>query len=205
MKKAFKIITNTILVTIFLFGALVIFSFLPITGNVKLLTVLSGSMEPAIHTGSLVVVKPMGEYNVGDVVTRNTNEGNVTITHRVVTKDVIDGETLLGTKGDANNVADNEKIPQSMIMGKVILNIPYLGYLINFAKTTKGLMLIIVIPAVIIVYEELGKMKKEIVKMTKKKKETKESGDIKDGSLSFTDSQIPPDVADPDSYRKKNV
>jgi len=174
MKKAFNIILNTILVIIFSFGILVIFSFLPITGNIKLLSVLSGSMEPKIHTGSLIFIKPAGEYNVGDVVTRITEEKNVTITHRIIEKETVNGKTIFNTKGDANNVADNEKVYSEMIIGKVMINIPYLGYVVNFAKTTQGMILIIIIPAVIIVYEEILKIKKEILKAFRRKNEGKE-------------------------------
>jgi signal peptidase len=174
MKKAFNIILNTILVIIFSFGILVIFSFLPITGNIKLLSVLSGSMEPKIHTGSLIFIKPEGEYNVGDVVTRITEEKDITITHRIIKKEIIDGKMVFVTKGDANNIADNEKIYSEMIIGKVMINIPYLGYAVNFAKTTQGMILIIIIPAVIIVYEEILKIKKEILKAFRRKNEGKE-------------------------------
>lgn len=174
MKKIFNFIVGIILVIIFSFGILVIFSFLPITGNIKILSVLSGSMEPQIHTGSLIFIKPEAEYNIGDVVTRITEEKNVTITHRIIEKEIVDGKTMFTTKGDANNVADNEKVPQEKIVGKVFLNIPYLGYAVNFAKTKQGLILIIIIPAVIIVYEEILKIKKEIVNLYNKKKVKKE-------------------------------
>lgn len=171
MKKVLKIIINVILVIIFSFGILVIFTFLPITGNIKLLTVLSGSMEPKIHTGSLIFIKPIKEYNIGDIVTKTTEEKNVTITHRIIEKEIIEGKTMFVTKGDANNIGDNEKVPAETILGKVFLHIPYLGYVVNFAKTTQGLILIIIIPAVIIVYEEMIKIKNEIVRIVRGKKE----------------------------------
>lgn len=84
---------------------------------------------------------------------------------------MIDGKVMFTTKGDANNVADNEKVPQEKIVGKVFLNIPYLGYAVNFAKTKQGLILIIIIPAVIIIFEELVKIKDEVVRMRKEKRE----------------------------------
>lgn len=174
MKKIFNFIVGIILVIIFSFGVLVVFSMFPIAGNMKLLTVLSGSMEPQIHTGSLIFIKPASEYNVGDIVTKTTDEKDTTITHRIIEKEMIDGRAMFMTKGDANNVADNEKVSQEKIVGKVFLNIPYLGYAVNFAKTKQGLILIIIIPAVIIVYEEILKIKKEIVNLYNKKKVKKE-------------------------------
>jgi signal peptidase len=171
MKKIFNFIVGIILFIIFSFGVLVVFSMFPIAGNMKLLTVLSGSMEPQIHTGSLIFIRPAGEYNVGDIVTKTTEEEGTTITHRIIEKEIVGGKTIFNTKGDANNVADNEKVSQEMIVGKVFLNIPYLGYAVNFAKTTQGMILIIIIPAVIIIFEELVKIKDEVVRMRKEKRE----------------------------------
>lgn len=175
LKKIFNFIVGTILVIIFSFGVLVVFSMFPIAGNMKLLTVLSGSMEPQIHTGSMIFIKPAGEYNIGDVVTKTTEDKDTTITHRIIEKELIDSKAVFVTKGDANNVADNEKVAQERIVGKVFLNIPYLGYAVNFAKTKQGMILIVIIPAVVIIFEELVKIKNEILRIRREKKEKKES------------------------------
>lgn len=160
--KIFKFIINTILIILILIAILVVFSFAPIPGNYKIFTVQSGSMEPAIKTGSLIFVKPMGDYNVGDVITRRTTDPKVTITHRIFLKEEINGQTAFETKGDANNAPDGEKFTRDAIIGKVLLTIPLLGYPVSFAKTTQGIILIVIIPAVIIIYDELNKIKMEI-------------------------------------------
>ncbi|MDX9913056.1 MAG: signal peptidase I [Candidatus Moranbacteria bacterium] len=201
IREGFKIILNTILAIIFSFGILVIFSFLPIPGNMKLLTVLSGSMEPRIHTGSLIFIKPASEYNVGDIVTKTTDEKDVTVTHRIIEKEMIDGKAVFVTKGDANNADDNEKVPQETIIGKVFLNIPYLGYAVNFAKTKEGLILIVIIPAVIIVYEEILKIKKEIVRIAREKREKREPEEIK--NIEF--EHIQPQYEEKEEKRRKVV
>jgi len=172
--KIIKYLIRTVYLLLVIVLLVVIFSFLPIESNYKLLVVKSGSMEPRIHTGSLILIKPVNEYKVGDVVTRTTEEKTVTITHRIIEKEEIDGNKMFLTKGDANNVSDGEKINQESIIGKVFLNIPYFGYLINFVKTTQGLILIVVIPSVIVVYEEILKIRDEIarIKREKKKEET---------------------------------
>ena len=69
MKKFFKIIYYIFFIIIGIIAIGVIFPLLPIPGNYQLLTVLSGSMEPAIHTGSVVFVKPVNEYKVNDIIT----------------------------------------------------------------------------------------------------------------------------------------
>jgi|WetSurMetagenome_2_1015567.scaffolds.fasta_scaffold257378_2 signal peptidase I len=173
--KIFKIILNTVLGILIAIGILAVSSFLPIPGNIKLLIVQSGSMEPAIHKGSLIFVKTMGEYSVGDVITRKTDDPKVTITHRILKKEEVSGKTVFETKGDANNVSDGEKISEEMIIGKELWSLPYLGYLVGFAKTMPGLILFIIIPAVIIIYDEMNKIKKEIGKMRAKKKAEKET------------------------------
>lgn len=170
-KKIFEFVAIGFFAVLFLFGGLVVFSLLPISGNIKLLTVLSGSMEPSVHTGSLIFIKPTNNYKVGDIVTRKTSDAKVTVTHRISEKKVIDGKTIFNTKGDANNSDDNEKVTPEMIVGRVFLNIPYLGYAVGFAKTKHGLIIIILIPALIIIFDELVKIKNEVINIIKKKKE----------------------------------
>jgi signal peptidase len=152
----------------------VIFSFLPLKNNYKFLVVKSGSMEPQIHTGSLIFIKPASEYNVGDVITRQTDEVGKTITHRISDIEKKDNHLIYKTKGDANTVGDGVDVESDSILGKVFFDIPYIGYLVNFIKTTEGIILFVVIPTTIIVYEEILKIKKEIFNLYNKKKVKKE-------------------------------
>lgn len=182
--KIFKIAVNTILVLLVLLGIFVVFSFIPFPGNYKVFTVMSGSMAPAIGTGSIVFVKPMGDYNTGDVVTRRTTDPKVTITHRIVSKEEIQGQIAFETKGDANDSPDGEKFTKEGIVGKSIVTIPFLGYPVAYAKTTPGLILLIIIPAIIIIYDEMNKIKSEIQKKLRyrkavaKRNENKNSGEV---------------------------
>lgn len=162
--KIFKIAVNIIMVLLILLGVLVIFSFLPFPGNYKIFTVQSGSMEPTIHTGSLIFVKPEKDYQIGDIITRNTKDPKVTITHRIIEKKNDNGKVTFRTKGDANDGNDMEDVAARQIIGKMILKLPYLGYPVGYAKTTPGLIILIVIPAVIIIYDEINKIKEEIRK-----------------------------------------
>jgi signal peptidase I len=171
--KIFKIIVNTVLGILVVIGILAVFSFVPIPGNFKLFTVQSGSMEPTIKTGSLIFVKPTGEYNVGNIITKWKEDKKVTITHRVMSKEGEDGKIIYQTKGDANNAPDSDKITKEQIIGKMLWSLPYLGYPVGFAKTAPGLIIIIILPAVIIIYDEMNKIKKEIGKMREKKKAEK--------------------------------
>jgi signal peptidase len=150
-----------------LLAILFVASTLPIAGNIKFMVVQSGSMEPAIKTGGVIMIKPESEYNLEDVVTFLRVGERVPTTHRIVGKKEVNGKMIYETQGDANNAPDKEGVVEAEVMGKVWFSIPYLGYVINFAKQPLGFILLIVVPGILIVSDELKKIHKEI----KKKKE----------------------------------
>ena len=79
------------------------------TGAAQLLTVVSGSMEPTLPLGSLVVVVPRAAdaVRVGDVITFSPPGDNTrTVTHRIVDVQGRGDELVVHTRGDANPVAD---------------------------------------------------------------------------------------------------
>ena len=85
-------------------------------------TVISGSMEPAIPTGSLVYIKEMEpkDVQVDDVIAfYGTKDAASIITHRVVENRVLMGEFI--TKGDANATKDMNPAPYDNFIGKVVL------------------------------------------------------------------------------------
>lgn len=101
--------------------------------------VLTGSMEPVYHIGSMVYVKPAAadELEVGDAITFRLDEGTAA-THRIV--EIIDNEGAVQyrTKGDANETVDGRLISESDVIGKVVFTIPYIGYLASFIQTGAG-------------------------------------------------------------------
>lgn len=144
--------------------------------GIKIFTVQSGSMEPGLKMGSLILTRADPPYATGDIITfySQHSQQNVsnTITHRIIAKNDDNVMKQYQTKGDANNSADSIYIFQSKVLGKVIYSIPYLGYPIGFARTLPGLTIIIIIPSVIIIYDEVLKIKKEW--QIRKKKRIKE-------------------------------
>jgi len=168
--KITKIIQKLFTAVVFAVVVLIVVSILPIPGNYKLLIVESGSMEPAIKTGSVVVVKPADSYKIGEVITFNDGGKDKTTTHRVADIEVVSGKVYYITKGDANNAEDSGKVSETKVVGKVLTSIPYAGYLLAAAKEPIGFVLLVIVPCVMIIFEELGKVVKEI-KLSKKKKE----------------------------------
>ena len=168
--KSLNIIYYIFIASIVIIAGLLIISIFPITGNIKFMVVQSGSMEPAIKMGSIVMVKPVEEYKIGDIITFDLSASGIGyITHRIYDIKVVEGEVSYITKGDDNNAPDLREILRREITGKVLLSIPYVGYAVDFAKKPLGFALIILIPATVIISDEVKKIYGEI-----KKKKTDE-------------------------------
>jgi len=181
MKKLSKIIYFFFLVIIGAIAVLLIVSAFPITGNIKFMIVQSGSMEPSISGGSVVMVKPVEDYKIGDVITFGPySKTKPPTTHRIYDIKVVDGQSVYITKGDANNTPDLREIAKRDVLGKVLASVPYLGYAVNFAKKPMGFALIIIVPAAIIVSDEIRNIWKEILKLKNKKKDKEQDEEIKE-------------------------
>lgn len=141
----------------------------------KILMVESGSMEPVIKTGGIIVTLPSKSYQMNDIVTffYDNDEKNL-ITHRIeVRKFDRSGQAIYLTSGEANKTFDEREIMDKNIVGKVVLTLPYLGYFADFAKKPLGFILLIIIPATIIIYEEFKNLWREILVWINKLKKTK--------------------------------
>jgi len=151
-------------------AVLLIISVLPITGNIKFMTVQSGSMSPAIKMGSVVMVKPIDDYKIGDVITfGQLTKTKSPTTHRIYDIKVVDNTPVYVTKGDANNASDQREISKREIIGKVLISVPYAGFAVDAARKPIGFMLIIIIPAGLIIFDEARKIYEEVKKRKKKK------------------------------------
>jgi signal peptidase len=121
---------------------LLMFSALSFGGVVKARIVLTGSMEPAISTGDIIVTTPITrkEPQVGDVIAyqaKRFNGENVAVfSHRIISGDIQSGFVV---KGDANKSPDNQKPAAPDILGVVIFVIPFLGNIL----TPKALFLLV--------------------------------------------------------------
>ena len=120
--------------------------------------VLSGSMEPTYHTGSLIYVKPCApeDVQVGDAITFVLNEDLDVVTHRVIS---IDAENEhFYTQGDANDAPDGAPVYFKNLIGRPVFTIPYLGYVSHWVSNPPGMYLAIAIAIVLIVLAFLPDM-----------------------------------------------
>ena len=138
-KKFWKCITSVlvalvVIVALLLVGARLI--------GLQVFTVLSGSMEPAYHVGSLIYVKDVDPFELesGDVITFMLDE-NTVATHRiveVVPDEEDDSVVRFRTKGDANENVDGSLVHYKNVIGSPVFTIPYLGYAVSYIQNPPG-------------------------------------------------------------------
>lgn len=175
MAKFYKALYYLFIAALLSIGLLLIGTLFPIPGNYEVKVVLSGSMEPAIKKGSMVVVRPVDLYKTGDVITFGKDDKeNIPTTHRIIAERVENGNLLFTTKGDANDDPDGKEVRESEVIGKVVFDIPYLGFILDMARKPIGFVILIVIPAVLVVFDEVIKIWAEIKKMRNKKNERRQ-------------------------------
>lgn len=171
-------------VTTILVAAVVVLAVLlvgPRLAGFQVFTVLSGSMEPAYHTGSLIYVKEVDytEIEAGQVITFMLDEDTVA-THRVVevVPDEEDPAVLrYRTKGDANDVEDGSPVHYKNVLGTPVFTIPYLGYFANYIQNPPGMYIAISAGAVLLILVFLPDLLFEDEKEEKKKGDKKEEED----------------------------
>jgi signal peptidase len=160
-----------LLVLVFL--TLVLFLLLaPHLWGLKFVTIMGGSMGPALPAGSIAVVQPVDSHDVevGDVIAFSPEkEQKATIvTHRVV--EVLDMANVLTfqTKGDNNKEPDRNAVTSANVIGQVRFHIPLVGYILHFIKQPLGYGLLICLPAIIIILVEMKNIREQI-NLSKKK------------------------------------
>lgn len=151
VKKVWNVV-STVLV------ALVVLLALLLVGarvfGLRVYTVLSGSMEPTYHTGSLIYVRKVDPYTIeeGQPITFMLDE-NTVATHRVVgiVPDEEDPTVIrFRTKGDANEAEDGSLVHYKNVIGTPIFSIPYLGYVANYIQHPPGMYVAISAGAVLL-------------------------------------------------------
>lgn len=140
IKKIWNIITTIIMIAMVLLAGVF---FAPRVFGITPMAVLSGSMEPNFHVGSLVFVKEtdMSNVEVGDPITFKLSEDTL-VTHRAIEIT----EKGIKTQGDANNSEDGSLVNKSNFVGKAYdFSIPMLGYLAVYINSPAGIIVLVTI------------------------------------------------------------
>ena len=151
LKKIWNVISSILVAIVVLLALLLVGA--RIVG-LQVFTVLSGSMEPTYHTGSLIYVKKVDPYTieVGQPITFMLDESTVA-THRVVgiVPDEEDPTVIrFRTKGDANEAEDGGLVHYKNVIGTPIFSIPYLGYVADYIQHPPGMYVAISAGAVLL-------------------------------------------------------
>lgn len=139
----------------------------PMPFGVGAAVVLSGSMEPALSAGDLLIVAGREAYEVGDVVV--FQDGSMAVTHRIIAV----GEDEVITRGDANNTED-DPISPSQIKGEVVLAIPLVGYVVRAIKTPLGTLAILALAILLLERSFHAEKQRDVCELERIKQEIEE-------------------------------
>ncbi len=178
-KRIKNFITALIIVTFATFAAIIAVFFLLNLNNLRLYIIRSGSMSPVLPTGSIIITDskkntniispiPNASFEEGEIITYT--KGKETITHRIAQVENINGQIAYHTKGDANKGVDLAKVEEQQIIGKVIWNLPEIGYAMAFARSSKGYTYLIAVPIAILIYSEILNIRNEVKKLISRRK-----------------------------------
>lgn len=162
LKKIWNIISTALVVlmvlcAVFLMGSRLL--------GYECYNVISPSMEPEYGVGDLLYVKDVDPITIkeGDVITFIVNEDLVVGTHRVVRVDAENQRFY--TKGDANDIEDQNPVHFNNVIGVPQFSIPKLGYVSDFVQNPPGMYITIGVGIVLILFvfvpDMIGKKKEE--------------------------------------------
>ncbi|OZM56536.1 signal peptidase I [Lottiidibacillus patelloidae] len=186
--KASRIISKTISITLLAVLIVVVAAalYMKISGSPKIaghqfLIVTSGSMEPTLHTGSVIAMKDVEDKSAlkpGDIITyKSLDDPNQLVTHRILEVEPInDVRVKYITQGDNNDSKDLAPIPDINVVGKYAdIHIPIIGYIFSFINSKMGAVLFMIIPGILIIGWQLMNIWKLISNLEQKQKEQTEA------------------------------
>lgn len=120
----------------------------PVFGS-QMLAIRTGSMQPSLPIGSLVVVTDPGRpLRAGQVAAFRLPSG-VIVTHRVTQTIARDDGMYYRTRGDANSTADPVLVAGRSVIGRVAIAIPVAGFVLGLLALPSGLAAIASLLAVL--------------------------------------------------------
>ena len=133
----------------------------PYAGGGRSYSVMSGSMEPRIHTGDVVADARVAvrDVVVGDIVTfPDPQTRGRLITHRVRSIRIHGDRASVVTKGDANTSTEHWSIAAGGSLGRVDYRVAKAGYVLAFTRRPEGRIVLVVIPALLLALLELTRI-----------------------------------------------
>jgi signal peptidase I len=150
----------------------------------------SHPFDQTLHVGDIIIIQDVdpadlnANYPNSDIIVYKNPNGVTPIVHRIVSEQEINGTLYFKTKGDANgpttwpktpnyydDIPDSRGVPQDLIEGKVIMRIPWFGWITLFMRNNPfGLPLVIALIVLLVVVEFVLPLLKEKKKRPEQQK-----------------------------------
>lgn len=135
----------------------------PSIGGWTMLTVLTGSMEPALPQLSLLLVRetPAEEIGPGDIITfyaRIAGQDGLINTHRVVEVVEEAGGRAFRTQGDANQTSDPVLVTEEALIGRVVFHSYALGVAVSALRTPPVFLALVLVPLLVIIFASVRRI-----------------------------------------------
>lgn len=147
----------------------------PALFGIKMYVIVSGSMEPELNIGDIVIVKENDNYQKDDVI--SFRQGQSVITHRII-EVINDDKISYKTKGDNNNTEDKQIVLKEDIEGKVINKIPTVGKFVLVVKDKTILIVIVLLYYIFLVRDQSIQKRKNTRKIKRERYEKKKKEEL---------------------------
>jgi len=183
IKNKIKIIAYIILIPMLIYNITLIFQAIikpnetPSFLGIKMYVIISGSMQPELDIGDIVVVKNVekNELKEGDII--SFRKGQTVVTHRITEVLEQGNEIQFKTKGDNNNVEDLDKVKEKDVEGKVVQKISYLGNIVLLLSDKTWIITIVLFYYVYLVHDQSIQKRKILRRMKREEHEKKKRGE----------------------------
>jgi len=176
-KKIFKYIILTVLIILFIINLILSFEEDTQIFGIYMFNIVSESMEPTLEIDDVVVVQKCepAQLQVEDIIT--FQQGDRTISHRILDITKEKGTIKFETKGDNNQIPDPDKVDSSQVYGKVLFSIKKIGKVVSYIQNIRGLINVVIFAIIVYILVSLRDKQKNTRKMKRKKYEIKKMRD----------------------------
>lgn len=184
IKKVFKVIILALLGMLLIINLMMFFQTniehaeIARIGKISVFNIISESMEPTINVNDLIIIQecPEEEIQKGDIITYKKESGTI-VTHRITKINKENGKSIYTTKGDNNEVEDDEKIEYGQVHGKYLFRIKGVGKIVQNLQKNNVLISVILIIIIFIIIKNGNDKKKETRKKIREKYDIKKKRD----------------------------
>ena len=123
-----------------------------LSSSFRLSAIATGSMQPTLGIGTLVVVQSISSpatIRVGDIIEYNNPVLGAHIVHRVIDVTNAKSGILYTTKGDYNTVADPAPVALGQVVGRVVFAVPYIGYTVLSPPLAVALVVLLLLSSLL--------------------------------------------------------